>query len=103
MEHTQAHYHSDGHVVLTGFGTGPLTLRDGTVYDVTPPVVEVHPDHADELAHLIGVQVERLDLHPAYDAEGRPDAQGRERVPFVHAPHKRHAKYVPHPDNGLGA
>lgn len=96
MQHTQSHYQSDGHVVLTGHGTGPLTLQDGAVYDVTAPVVEVDPKHAEELAHLIGVQVEKLDLHPAYDAQGRGD-----KVPFVHEPHKKFAKYTPHPDNAL--
>lgn len=102
METTQAHFHSDGHVVLTGYGTGPLTLADGTTYDATHPVVEVaSEDHAAEMAHLIGLQVEQLDLHPAHDAKGRPDHLGRKRVPFVYARPKRWARYAPHADNNL--
>lgn len=53
-------------------GTGPiqadLTTSDGTVYDVRPEVIEVaSKDHADELAHLIG-------LH--YQANGHPKVAG---------------------------
>lgn len=100
MKHTPATFETKGHVVLTGFGTGPLTLRDGTVYDVTAPVVEVDPAHADELAHLIGVQVEVQDLHPAYDAAAADDPKDP-RTKFVHVPARKFAKYVPHADNGF--
>lgn len=58
------HIESDGHVVLTGPIRGTVTTGDGTTYDVSEVAVEVHPDHADEVAHLIGKR---------YEAEGHPD------------------------------
>jgi hypothetical protein len=65
-------YASDGHVVVTGPAYGPVTTSDGTVYDVSDQVIEVAgPEHAGEVAHLIGV------LH---EERGHPDAPG-----FAHA------------------
>jgi hypothetical protein len=56
------------HVLLTGPITGELTTTDGTTYDVSPMAVEVESqEHADELAHLIG-------LH--YQANGHPNVEG---------------------------
>lgn len=54
------YYNPDGHVVLTAVQhAGPVTLKDGTVYDVTPMVVSVDShEHALELAAKIsGVTV----------------------------------------------
>jgi hypothetical protein len=70
---TTASYVSDGHVLLTGPIKGTVTLADGTVYDVSPDVVEIDPAHAGELGHLIGLHYED-NGHPEHDAE----------VPFVH-------------------
>lgn len=54
------HYHDpDGHVLLTApHHAGPVTLADGTVYDVTPNVLSVAShEHAVELAAaLSGVE-----------------------------------------------
>jgi hypothetical protein len=70
------HYQSDGHVVWTGPAYGPVTTSDGTVYDVSEPVIEVAgPEHAGEVAHLIGVLHENRG-HPAHM---EPDK------PFIHA------------------
>jgi len=67
------HYASDGHVVLTGPISGEVTTTDGTTYDVTEAAVEVHPDHAAEVAGLVGDRY-AADGHPAHD----------ETTPFVH-------------------
>lgn len=68
------HYESDGHVVITGKAYGPVTCSDGTVYDVSEHVIEVaSPEHAGEVAHLIGVM---------HEENGHPDhAAGQ---PFTH-------------------
>lgn len=56
------------HVLLTGPITGELTTSDGTTYDVSAMAVEVESqEHADELAHLIG-------LH--YQENGHPNVEG---------------------------
>lgn len=67
MKYTPASIESTGHVVLTGPITGTVELSDGTVVDVTQPVIEVHPDNADEVAHLIGRR---------YADEGHPQVDG---------------------------
>ncbi len=68
------HYASDGPVVITGKAYGPVTTSDGTTYDVSDQVIEVAgPEHAGEVAHLIGV------LH---EQRGHPDHAPD--VPFVH-------------------
>lgn len=64
------HYASDGHVLLTGPAVGQMAVSDGTVYDVTPDAIEVDPDHAGELAHLIGVHLEDVG-HPRH-TDGEP-------------------------------
>lgn len=54
MEVTQASVKAD-HVVLTGPITGAVTLEDGSVVDVTQPVVEASDEwHAAQIAHAIG-------------------------------------------------
>jgi len=58
----------DKTVLLTGPVKGPVTLSDGTVYDVSPDVLEVSPEHAGELSHHIGVR---------HELEGHPDHQRR--------------------------
>ncbi len=64
----------ESHAVLTGPAYGPVTTTDGTVYDVSEPVIEVaSAEHAGEVAHLIGV------LH---EEQGHPDHQPGD--PFVH-------------------
>lgn len=52
------------HVLLTGPIKGTVELEDGTVVDVTPPVIAVSDDQAAEIAHRIGER---------YAAEGHPD------------------------------
>jgi hypothetical protein len=64
VQFTPASIVSTGHVVLTGPITGTVTLTDGTVVDVTQPVIEVEADHAAEVADLIGQR---------YADEGHPD------------------------------
>ncbi len=61
------------HVILTGPIKGSVTLADGTVIDVSEPVIEAPLDQHGEIAHLIGQR---------YAAEGHPDHTD---VPFVHA------------------
>lgn len=68
MKFTPASIESEGHVVLTGPITGTVTLDDGTVVDVSNPVVEVSGKaQADEVAHLIGKR---------YADEGHPNVEG---------------------------
>jgi hypothetical protein len=86
------------HVVLTGPIKGRVTLADGTTYDVSDHAVPVEsPEHAAELAHLIG-------LH--YEAEGHPDDvewddEAGEMVqrPFVYDKPAEFKRYKPHDDN----
>jgi hypothetical protein len=69
------HYASDGHVVVTGPAYGPVTTPDGTVYDVSDQVIEVaSPEHAGEVAHLIGA------LHEERGHPDHPDPA----APFAH-------------------
>lgn len=50
----------DEHIVFTGAGMGLVQLADGTLYDVSDPVIVVEsPEQATEIAHHIAVQVER--------------------------------------------
>jgi len=74
---------SDGHVVLTGPIKGRVTLEDGTVYDVSPEVIEV-PDqaHAAEVAHLIGLR-HAEDGHPD-DVELDEETGRMVQRPFVY-------------------
>jgi hypothetical protein len=70
------HYHSDGHVVLTGPISGTVTTEDGTTYDIGPDLIEVaSPQHALEVSDLIG-QRHEADGHPLHNDEN----------PFVHTP-----------------
>jgi hypothetical protein len=65
VQYTPASIVSEGHVVLTGPITGTVTLDDGTVVDVTQPVIEVADKaQADAVAHQIGQR---------YAAEGHPE------------------------------
>lgn len=64
MKYVPARIESSGHVILTGPIQGTVTLEDGTVVDVSAPVIEVDPAQADEIAHRIGER---------YAAEGHPD------------------------------
>jgi hypothetical protein len=69
LSHTPDAYVSDGHVVLTGPIQGTVTMADGTVVDVSAPIIEVpSPEHADEIADLIGQR---------YAAEGHPKVDGQ--------------------------
>lgn len=62
-------FESDGHVVLTGPIATNITLSDGTVVDCRAAVVEVpSPEHAAELAHLIGLHYEE-NGHPSHSAD----------------------------------
>ncbi|HSZ41808.1 MAG TPA: hypothetical protein VK817_17775 [Trebonia sp.] len=67
------HYESDGHVLLTGPAYGPVTTSDGTVYDVSEQYIEVSPEHAGEVSHLIGVM---------HEERGHPDHAPGD--PFTH-------------------
>jgi len=62
-------------LVLTGPIYGPVTLPDGTTYDVSAPVIEVEPGHELLVSDAIGARHE-ADGHPLHD----PDK------PFVHIP-----------------
>lgn len=66
----QMEFVSDGHVVLTpAHLTGHVEVGDGTRYNVTPNVIEVaSPEHAAEVAHLIGQRVEN-EGHPGHDTD----------------------------------
>lgn len=64
VEYTPPSIKSTGHVLLTGPITGTVTLADGTVVDVSQPVIAVTDETAEEIAHLIGER---------YAAEGHPD------------------------------
>lgn len=64
LQKVEATYVSDGHVVLTGPIRGTVLTSDGTLYDVTDPVIEAQsPEHAAELGHLISLR---------YAVEGHP-------------------------------
>ncbi len=72
------HYHQDdpnAPVVITGPITGSVVLPDGSVYDVTDPVIEVWPGHETHVAEAIGAR---------YADEGHPSH--RDGAPFVHVP-----------------
>lgn len=64
VEYTPPSIKSTGHVLLTGPIQGTVTLADGTVVDVSQPVIAVQDDQAEEIAHLIGQR---------YAEEGHPD------------------------------
>ena len=65
MQYIPGRIVSTGHIVLTGPIQGTVELADGTVVDVSAPVVEVaSQEQADEVAHLVGLR---------YAAEGHPD------------------------------
>jgi hypothetical protein len=90
MKYTAGNYVAEPHehVVLTGPIAGTVTTQDGTTYDVSAAAVSVDPDHAAEVAHLIGSR---------YAAEGHPNHD--ERTPFVYNAPDEFADYQPHPDN----
>ena len=64
VEFTPASIKASGHVLLTGPITGTVTLDDGTVVDVTQPVIAVDDARAAEIADKIGRR---------YAEEGHPD------------------------------
>lgn len=64
VEFTPASIVSTGHVLLTGPIKGTVMLDDGTVVDVSAPVISVTDEQAVEIAHKIGER---------YAAEGHPD------------------------------
>jgi hypothetical protein len=51
------HYEYDGveggGVILTGPVSGSIKLKDGTIYDVTPELIEHAPGHAGPICHHI--------------------------------------------------
>lgn len=64
------------HAIITGPIQGDVRLADGTVVDVSPPVVYVETKaEADEVAHLIGER-HQSEGHPWHDAD----------LPFTHTP-----------------
>ena len=50
------------HACFTGPISGTISMADGTAYDVTPDVIAIKPEHADEL---------HLAIHKAHHAAGR--------------------------------
>ncbi len=46
--------HPDGGQLITGPVNGTITLSDGTVYNITPEIIEVAPGHAGPICHHIG-------------------------------------------------
>lgn len=86
------------HVVLTGPIKGRLFLADGTPYDVSDYAVPVEsPEHAAELAHLIGLHYE-AEGHPD-DVEWDEDEGALVQRPFVYDKPPEFADYEPHADN----
>ncbi len=57
--------------MVTGPITGHVTVPDGTVYDVSEPVIEVKPGHEAHVAHQIGLRYER-EGHPLHTDPDRP-------------------------------
>lgn len=81
MKYTPGSIVSSGHVLLTGPIQGTVELEDGTVVDVSDPVIEVDPDQADEIAHRIGLR---------YADEGHPEVpEGFEYVEAAPAKTKK--------------
>jgi hypothetical protein len=78
---------TDAPLLITGPILGTVTLPDGSVYDVTPDVIEVWPEAGHELAisDAIGARHE-AEGHPGHDAAN----------PFVHTPSS-----VSHDSDGL--
>lgn len=62
-------------LVYTGPIFGPVTLSDGTVYDVSAPIIEVNIGDALLVSDAIGAR-HAADGHPLHDDEH----------PFVHIP-----------------
>ena len=90
IQRTDTGWVSDGHVVVTGPARGAVTLEDGTTYDVSADVIEVEsPDHAEEVADLIGRKFE-AEGHPDHAKIHPPDHP--EYVPFRHTPSGRFAE-----------
>jgi hypothetical protein len=80
------------HALITGPISGTVTLEDGTVVDVTPPIIELHPDKHEEVSFLIGEHFVQHG-HP-HDVE-HDDATGEAvQRPFVH---KHPKKFDKHP------
>jgi hypothetical protein len=63
-------------VVITGPIQGTVECEDGTVYDVSADAINVDPDHAAEVAALIGQR---------YQDEGHPVYMYSE-IPFEYVP-----------------
>lgn len=66
-----------GGVVRTGPISGTVSLKDGTVYDVSEDYVAHHPGHGGAIAHHIALLHERAGRLKALDAQGN-------EVPFRH-------------------
>jgi hypothetical protein len=64
-------------LVFTGPISGTVETPDGTVYDVTEPVIEVQPGHELHVSDAIG-QRHEAEGHPLHGADD----------PFVHTPSK---------------
>lgn len=68
--------HPDGGLMLTGPIATTITLKDGTVYDVTPEVIEHAPGHAGPILHHIEKFHEEMG--------GIPVGPNSIRTPFTH-------------------
>lgn len=71
------------HAVLTGPIKGPVRLADGSVVDVTPPVVYVDtPEQAAEVAHAIGRHWEKHGHPDDFDID--EESGERAQRPFAY-------------------
>lgn len=73
-------FETNKHAVLVGPIVGSVELADGTVYDVSAPIIECETaEHAAEVAHHVALR---------YEDEGHPDhaptADDPHPEPFVH-------------------
>lgn len=88
-------YHSDDPtkpVVITGPPIGTVETSDGTVYNVSEPVIEVDAGHNGEVAHLIGMRNE---------TEGHPKHPEGDEA-FLHTCDEEHCGVLAIPDKLAG-
>lgn len=98
MSFTPAAFVTDGHALYVGPNfRGSLTTSSGTTYTIqgaNQDVIEVHPDHAEELSFLIGEHYVEHG-HPAMREEVVDEHGNKTLVqrPFVHHHHKKFDKH----------
>lgn len=68
IEESDLDENGEFHVVATGAGRGLVQLADGTTYDVTDDMIAVKSEaERAEVAHHIGVQVEKTGVLDSFD------------------------------------